>query len=138
MGSSGNNGKESKSWFYVKIDDERVIIKDLQKENHILNHLIKQYEATLDVVMAKFRTQTQHMQLDSYDAQREVMQMLDAERVENSLLRADNVRLAEQLTLCVQMVREAVSLMDTDSADTVKLITHLSNQNEILKSVSLQ
>ncbi|KAI8895486.1 hypothetical protein BC833DRAFT_601069 [Globomyces pollinis-pini] len=39
-------------------DESYLRYKELQKENNVLNLLLKQYESTLDVIMKKFRAQT--------------------------------------------------------------------------------
>ncbi|KAJ3196155.1 hypothetical protein HK101_009895 [Irineochytrium annulatum] len=77
---------------------------ELLKENRLLNQLIKQYESTLEVIMAKFRVQTA--------LQIEWSRNLDQERQENSRLRLENVRLSERLDESVNVIRMAIEADD--------------------------
>ncbi|KAJ3327010.1 hypothetical protein HDU76_012436 [Blyttiomyces sp. JEL0837] len=75
--------------------DQRIV--ELQKENRLLNQLIKQYESTMEVIMSKFRAQT----------------------LANQSLREENMRLAEKLDESVNVIRLALRTMDEDEESVV-------------------
>ncbi|KAJ3094838.1 hypothetical protein HDU97_007531 [Phlyctochytrium planicorne] len=87
---------------------------DLLRENRILNQLIKQYESTMDVIMAKFRAQTVEsqpvtlIQKEKQALQNDWNQNLMAERNENMKLRKENILLSEQLEAALSAIRNAL------------------------------
>ncbi|KAI8610608.1 hypothetical protein BC830DRAFT_1144955 [Chytriomyces sp. MP71] len=78
---------------------------DLQRENKILSNLVKQYEATIEVIMGKFRLQTDLVHKQKIAIQRECDFELAKEKQLNDELRKENIALADKLQESVDVVR---------------------------------
>ncbi|KAJ3117716.1 hypothetical protein HDU96_005846 [Phlyctochytrium bullatum] len=89
---------------------------ELLKENRVLNQLIRQYEATLEVVMSKFRAQTSLIQREKKVLQDEWHANLLAARAENDSLRKENILLSEQLEESMKAIRQALQADEYPSA----------------------
>ncbi|KAJ3158483.1 hypothetical protein HDU86_002708 [Geranomyces michiganensis] len=105
---------------------------ELQKENQLLNQLIKQYESTLEVVMGKFRSQAQAIQKEKHDLQLKLERSLHDERQTISQLRGENTALQTQLGTCLNVMRQAVAV-DDDNVDV--LLAGLVRENEGLREM---
>ncbi|KAH6583685.1 hypothetical protein BASA60_001330 [Batrachochytrium salamandrivorans] len=116
-----------------KPNEERIRFRRLQKENQVLSQLVKQYESTLEVIMGKFRTQTNLIQQERMALRADAEKMLHDERNENAMLRIENTRLAEHLDQCAHVMREVSS--SNDEADVAMLVAGLAKENETLRSM---
>ncbi|KAI8907015.1 hypothetical protein DFJ77DRAFT_514149 [Powellomyces hirtus] len=105
---------------------------ELQKENQLLNQLIKQYESTLEVVMGKFRTQAQMIQKEKHDLQLKLEHALREERATILQLRGENTALQTHLGTCLNVMRDAVAVDDTNLD---MLLTGLVKENEGLRNM---
>ncbi|KAH6576614.1 hypothetical protein BASA62_001308 [Batrachochytrium salamandrivorans] len=108
-----------------KPNEERIRFRRLQKENQVLSQLVKQYESTLEVIMGKFRTQTNLIQQERMALRADAEKMLHDER--------KNTRLAEHLDQCAHVMREVSS--SNDEADVAMLVAGLAKENETLRSM---
>ncbi|KAJ3055225.1 hypothetical protein HK097_011108 [Rhizophlyctis rosea] len=106
---------------------------ELQKENQLLNQTIKQYETTLEIIMAKFRAQTQTIQKEKHDLQLQLESVLEEERQSNAILRKENTFLQERLDESLQVMRQAVR-SDEDS-NVEGFFTSLTQENESLREI---
>ncbi|KAJ3282713.1 hypothetical protein HDU79_009703 [Rhizoclosmatium sp. JEL0117] len=95
--------------------DAATRVIELQRETRILNHLIKQYEATIEVIMTKFRLQTDLIQKQKQSMQIEADRKLAAEQAANEELRQENIRLQAKLQESIQVMR--LALLAYDDAD---------------------
>ncbi|KAJ3121934.1 hypothetical protein HK100_012181 [Physocladia obscura] len=89
-------------------------VAELQRETRILNQLTKQYEATIEVIMSKFRLQTDMIQKEKERMKREAEMELAEERAANEELRRENIQLQIQLQHSVHVVREALLAYEQD------------------------
>ncbi|KNC97919.1 uncharacterized protein SPPG_06909 [Spizellomyces punctatus DAOM BR117] len=105
---------------------------ELQKENQLLNQLIKQYESTLEIVMSKFRSQAQSIQKEKRELQLKLERTLEEERAINTTLRTENKTLQEQLDSCMRVIREAVSV---DEVDMDMVVSGMAKENETLRQM---
>ncbi|TPX71513.1 hypothetical protein SpCBS45565_g01042 [Spizellomyces sp. 'palustris'] len=105
---------------------------ELQKENQLLNQLIKQYESTLEIVMSKFRSQAQSIQKEKRELQLKLERTLEEERAINTTLRTENTTLQEQLDSCIRVIREAVSM---DEVDMDMVVSGMAKENETLRQM---
>ncbi|KAI8838888.1 hypothetical protein BJ741DRAFT_600882 [Chytriomyces cf. hyalinus JEL632] len=92
-------------------------IIELQRENKILNNLIKQYEASIEAIMIKFRLQTDLVQKRKHSMQREADAELAKEKAVNDELRRENILLAAKLNESVNVIRLALVAHDNDDDD---------------------
>ncbi|KAI8822213.1 uncharacterized protein EV422DRAFT_619343 [Fimicolochytrium jonesii] len=106
---------------------------ELQKENQILNQIIKQYETTLEVVMGKFRSQAQSIQKDKHEQKIRMERSLKDERGTITHLRAENATLRSHLGTCLNVMRQAVAA--ADDTDTDALLAGLSKENQGLREM---
>eukprot|EP00842_Homolaphlyctis_polyrhiza_P004535 jgi/Hompol1/5082/HPOL_004161-RA len=115
------------------LDEDQVKFKELLKESQVLAQLVKQYESTLEVVMSKFRAQTNLAQRERQETRKDIERMLEEERKENALLRMENTRLADYLSRSVQVMRQAISI--DDESDVSRLVSGLAKENETLRTM---
>ncbi|KAJ3037170.1 hypothetical protein HDV00_001981 [Rhizophlyctis rosea] len=106
---------------------------ELQKENQLLNQTIKQYETTLEIIMAKFRTQAQTIQKEKHDLQLQLERVLEEERQSNEALRQENCSLQEQLSTSLQVMRQAVQADEESNAEN--MFASLAKENENLRQL---
>ncbi|ORY44392.1 hypothetical protein BCR33DRAFT_785076 [Rhizoclosmatium globosum] len=100
--------------------DAATRVIELQRETRILNHLIKQYEATIEVIMTKFRLQTVRGGVGPNSKAKakyadEADRKLAAEQAANEELRQENIRLQAKLQESIQVMR--LALLAYDDAD---------------------
>ncbi|KAJ3073783.1 hypothetical protein HDU98_000703 [Podochytrium sp. JEL0797] len=96
--------------------DATVRARELQRETRILNHLIKQYEATIEVIMAKFRLQTDLIQKQKQTLQQEFDVKLAEERAANEALRQENIQLQMRLQESVDVIRRALDAHEEEES----------------------
>ncbi|KAJ3255047.1 hypothetical protein HK103_006667 [Boothiomyces macroporosus] len=117
---------------YTLTADENIIkYKQLQKENNVLNHLLKQYESTLDIIMKKFRLQTILIQKEKQSFKKDFILKLEKEQFENEELRQENKELKEKLLNFVSITRELLKEDD----ETESLVVKLQTENETLRKI---
>ncbi|KAJ3322572.1 hypothetical protein HDV06_002949 [Boothiomyces sp. JEL0866] len=117
---------------YTLTADENIIkYKQLQKENTVLNHLLKQYESTLDIIMKKFRLQTILIQKEKQSFKKDFLLKLEKEQMENEELRQENKELKEKLLNFVSITRELLKEDD----ETESLVVKLQTENETLRKI---
>ncbi|KAJ3279331.1 hypothetical protein HK104_001555 [Borealophlyctis nickersoniae] len=128
--SGGGSGRDRGSVDFADYDTR---FAELQKENQLLNQTIKQYESTLEIVMSKFRAQTQTIQRERHEVQRQLERVLEDERQTNRALREENLVLQERLDTSLRVMREAVRV--DEETDVNSLITSLASENENLRQL---
>ncbi|KAJ3406250.1 hypothetical protein HDV05_006114 [Chytridiales sp. JEL 0842] len=97
---------DQEEWDGVPGDHSNFI--DLVKENRSLNQTIKQYEATMGVIMSKFRLQATSINKEKEALQKTARQLLEDEREQNQKLREENTRLVEKLEESFNVIRQAL------------------------------
>ncbi|KAJ3275221.1 hypothetical protein HDV01_000946 [Terramyces sp. JEL0728] len=125
--------------FTLTADENIIKYKQLQKENNtytryepqVLNHLLKQYESTLDIIMKKFRLQTILIQKEKQSFKKDFILKLEKEQQENEELRQENKELKEKLLNFVSITRELLKEDD----ETESLVVKLQTENETLRKI---
>ncbi|KAI8813585.1 hypothetical protein BJ742DRAFT_672528, partial [Cladochytrium replicatum] len=108
---------------------------ELHKENQLLNQLIKQYESTLEVVMGKFRAQTQNIARDKQELHAQLERAVEEERFEKDQLRLQNLILQEQVDSCFRIIREAVRADEEEEEKAGAFVSSMMNENETLRTM---
>ncbi|KAJ3346356.1 hypothetical protein HDU91_007057 [Kappamyces sp. JEL0680] len=105
----------------MEADAFQIKMREKEKENVVLQLMVRQYESTLglrrgsdprDIIMKKFRMQTNLIKQEQERATQELQEALDLEMAENNRLRRENAALVTHLESCTKVVRDAVGLLD--------------------------
>ncbi|KAJ3211586.1 hypothetical protein HDU82_005513 [Entophlyctis luteolus] len=100
--------------FFLSNPDARTRILELQRETRILHQLTKQYEATIEVIMSKFRLQADLVQKEKERMKREADAELAQQMEMNADLRQENVELQTKLYESVEVIRMALQAQGED------------------------
>lgn len=106
-----------------------VMMREKEKENQLLQLLLRQYESTLDIVMKKFRTQTGLIHDKKLREHSDLESALQAEQAENDRLVAENTALHSLLEKCTRAMREALSSIDTSEPISLHVAGYISHAN---------
>ncbi|KAJ3129553.1 hypothetical protein HK098_001029 [Nowakowskiella sp. JEL0407] len=106
---------------------------ELQRENQVLNHLIKEYDSAMHIIMSKYRAKTDSFHREKQELQLQFDKALDQEKIYNENLTLENLNLRHQLHSSFEVIRTALN-NDEDDLVASELV-RVQKENETLREL---